>query len=160
MISRTACRCCTHTHMSKTQQYVVFAANFFYLRFTWYVCVCVFFFVLLFVPVVPKRFLREGWLGPTFDSADDQWRELRESLPLLFAAAAAHGLLSLVVRKTCRRNAAEVILTRLCQCPVYAWHCCTAIDHPPNFLLCCCKFFIVSLRVMIWQKHCRTSRVW
>eukprot|EP00903_Cladosiphon_okamuranus_P006699 g6538.t1 len=48
-----------------------------------------------------RRFLRQGWLGPTFDGADDQWRELRESLPLLFAAIAGHGLLSFIVRKTC-----------------------------------------------------------
>lgn len=50
------------------------------------------------------RFLRDGWLGPTFDSADDQWRELRESLPLISAAIAAHGLLSLLVRKTCSQE--------------------------------------------------------
>ena len=47
-----------------------------------------------------KRFLREGWLGPTLDGADDQWRELRESLPLICAAIAGHGLLSLLVRET------------------------------------------------------------
>lgn len=49
---------------------------------------------------VKKRFLRQGWLGPTLDGADDQWRELRESLPLIFAAVVGHGLLSLLVRKT------------------------------------------------------------
>eukprot|EP00904_Undaria_pinnatifida_P013239 jgi/Undpi1/9045/HiC_scaffold_26.g11505.m1 len=47
------------------------------------------------------RFLREGWLGPTLDGADDQWRELRESLPLIFAAIVGHGVLSFLVRLTC-----------------------------------------------------------
>ena len=49
---------------------------------------------------IQKRFLRQGWLGPTLDGADDQWRELRESLPLIFAAIVGHGLLSLLVRET------------------------------------------------------------
>lgn len=50
-------------------------------------------------------------MGPTLDGADDQWRELRESMPLLFAAVAAHGLLSLLVRKTFARKELQVILT-------------------------------------------------
>lgn len=50
-------------------------------------------------PYIAYRFLREGWLGPTLDGADDQWRELRENLPLICGAIIAHGLLSLIVRK-------------------------------------------------------------
>lgn len=69
----------------------------------------VFFFLLALSR--QARFLREGWLGPTFDGADDQWRELRESLPLLLAAAAAHGLLSLLVRKTCPREEAPKVIS-------------------------------------------------
>ncbi|CAM9625716.1 unnamed protein product, partial [Hapterophycus canaliculatus] len=59
------------------------------------------------------RFLRDGWLGPAFDSADDQWRELRESLPPISAAIAAHGLLSLLVRKTCPTEEAHEVSVSL-----------------------------------------------
>ncbi|CBJ31068.1 Glycerol:H+ symporter [Ectocarpus siliculosus] len=58
------------------------------------------------------RFLRQGWLGQTLDGADDQWRELRDSLPLLFAAIAAHGLLSLLVRKTCPQEGAQQVMQK------------------------------------------------
>ncbi|CAM9342054.1 unnamed protein product [Ascophyllum nodosum] len=58
-------------------------------------------------------FLREGWLGPTRDTGDDQWRELRENLPLIWVVIAAHGILSFLVRKSCPDDGGEAKVSNL-----------------------------------------------